>query len=95
MALSPNAPIYLCTYVSSQPNEPSFSVTPSCLNEIVESPWLQSLGFNYMKQQPNWINESLPDMERHQIPVGGAVEFYCQDLLKRPKKDAWDDDEED
>ena len=67
------------------------TVAPSCSNEKVESPWLKSLGFTYLKQQPNWMNESYPDVPRHQIPVGGAIEFYCSDVLKRPKKDVWDD----
>lgn len=31
----------------------------------------------------------------HSVPVGGAVEFYCSDKLKRPKKDKWDRDAED
>ena len=44
-----------------------------------------------MKQSPNW----LADKTKHQIPVGGALEFYCNDTLKRPKKDDWDDDNED
>lgn len=56
----------------------------------MESPWLKSLGFSYLKQQPNWMDESYPDTPRHQIPVGGAIEFYCSDVLKRPKKDVWD-----
>ena len=37
------------------------------------------------------MDESYPDTPRHQIPVGGAIEFYCSDVLKRPKKDVWDE----
>ena len=44
-----------------------------------------------MKQSPNW----LADKSKHQIPVGGTLEFYCNDTLKRPKKDDWDEDKED
>ena len=75
-----------------------FSVTPTCPNDLVESPWLKALGFTYMKQEPNWMTDGqIIDGKtiRHKIPVGGAVEFYCNDTVKRPKKDVWDDDNED
>ncbi len=50
-----------------------------------------------MKQSPNWMVDNVNDTTkpRHEIPVGGAVEFYCSNHLKRPKKDVWDDDAED
>ena len=67
------------------------AVSTSCGRERVESPWLIALGFTYLKQEPNWLfNKSI-----HDIPVGGAIEFYCIDTLKRPKKDTWDPDGED
>ena len=75
-----------------------FAVTPTCPNDLVESPWLKALGFTYMKQEPNWMTDGqVIDGKtiRHKIPVGGAVEFYCNDTVKRPKKDVWDDDDED
>ena len=34
-----------------------FSVTPTCPNDLVESPWLAALGFTYMKQEPNWMTD--------------------------------------
>ena len=46
-----------------------------------------------MKQEPNWMSDGqIIDGKtiRHKIPVGGAVEFYCNDTVKRPKKDVWD-----
>ena len=44
-----------------------------------------------MNQIPKWLfNKST-----HQIPIGGALEFYCQNNLTRPRKDNWDDDSED
>ena len=44
-----------------------------------------------MNQTPNWLfNKST-----HQIPIGGALEFYCKNNLTRPRKDNWDDDAED
>ena len=44
-----------------------------------------------MKQLPQWLsNQTI-----HNIAVGSAVEFYCENTLKRPKKDKWDDDAED
>ena len=44
-----------------------------------------------MKQEPNWLSNT----SMHQIPIGGAIEFYCQNTDKRPKKDKWDSDGED
>ena len=44
-----------------------------------------------MKQTPNWLS----DASKHQIPIGGALEFYCENNLKRPRKDEWDEDSED
>ena len=70
-----------------------------CPNDLVNSPWLVALGFTYMKQQPNWMQQEGFKLQGqqvdHQIPVGGAVEFYCSNLVKRPKKDEWDLDNED
>lgn len=68
-------------------------VTPTCLNEAVEGAWLKSLGFTYKKQPPNWMDDT--DVNRHMIPVGGGIEFYCSNNKTRPKKDIWDQDNED
>ena len=44
-----------------------------------------------MNQEPNWLS----DKSNYQIPIGANLEFFCEDNLKRPRKDSWDSDGED
>lgn len=66
-------------------------MTPNCPTELLESPWLKSLGFTYAKQAPLW----LANQSAHHLAVGAGVEFYCENIQARPKKDKWDADGED
>ncbi len=62
------------------------SVAASCSNDVVKATWLDQMGYTLKKQNPNWL-PTAAQQEANRVAVGGGVDFYCQDPLKRPKND--------
>ena len=54
--------------------------------------WIDSLGYTNFQPTPKWTN---PAEVTYNTPIGTEVYIYCDNVLKRPRKDEWDANSED
>ena len=58
----------------------------TCSNDVVRATWLNQMGYTLKKQNPNWL-PTQAQQEDARVPIGGGVEYYCENQDKRPKLD--------